>query len=317
MTFKVLSSAFCNPAHYGVVRGRTSLLPGALQLGIFSMLDSSSVPLEDFSSLASSYFTSVRVPAALIAGSSLAALFSMVDEARGIQKKRTRRLPRTILLIYHILALISMLLGLNVVVTATATANNILLGCPNPYATSPFDLLNREFPYEFHFTRWSFFVSLLSFVACVMCRTLLEFNLLARTRAAVMVSSCFGTLFFHLLAFVNSRLMSYQNLAHMTLGVFRMWFMRSVRGTSPSELISLGCFGVAVVTAGTMLYQSVTLPNTLAKNNISDANGVVQDDEEEEQEQEEEDATMIATRTIAETSGSIATSTPPAGTDRH
>lgn len=221
---------------------------------------------KDQTSTAISYFTSVRVPAALVAGSSLAALFSLADEAREGQQQG--RVKRFVLLGYHICALMSLLLSLNTVVTATATANKMLLGCQHPVATSAFELLCRDYEFEYLFTRWSFFCSLFSFLGCVTSRSLLEFGLLSRkrVRSALLVVFSVGTLFFHMLSFVNNSLLYSNNMATMTWAVLRMWFHRAVAVRTPLEIASLICFFCALTVAGMIFaeaYQRPASPATI------------------------------------------------------
>jgi hypothetical protein len=204
--------------------------------------------IKDYSDAASSYFTSIRVPAALIAGSSLSALFALVRESRDAMAAKRSRLETAVLIGHHLCALLSLTLSVNTIVTATATSNAILLGRENPMASSAYALLLREYEFEFLMTRWSFFVGLFSFLGSVAARALIEFGLLQerRVRSALLVGFSFSTLFFHLLSFVNSRLQNYANMGAMTIGVLHMWFQRSVSRRHPAELTSVACFIGAV-----------------------------------------------------------------------
>jgi hypothetical protein len=208
--------------------------------------------MADYTSTAITYFTSIRTPAALITGSALAALFSLAGQARLGRKGATSRLQGFVLLAYHILALVALVLSLNVVVTATATSNFLLLGTKNPMASSAFEFMKREVEYEFLLTRWSFPTGMLSFLGCIGCRCLLEFDLLKkeRLRSALLVIFSMSSLFFHLLAFINQRLVCWPNLFMMTIDVCKMYFGRALTIRSPSELTSvatfIGAFGMVI-----------------------------------------------------------------------
>lgn len=212
----------------------------------------------DYSGTAISYFDSMRVPAALIAGSTLATLFSLASRTKDSQASERSQIESIVLIIYHILAVSSLLLSLNTVVTSTATSNMVLFGCPNPVATSAFALLKREYEFEFQLARWSFYIGLFSFLGTVATRALVEFELLRkrRIRSAAFLLSSFGVLFFHLLAFVNTRLYCYRDLGEMTKAVVTMWFQRSISGRSPSELASIFCFFFATGTSIALFYRS-------------------------------------------------------------
>jgi hypothetical protein len=212
--------------------------------------------MSDYTSTAITFFTSTRVPAALIAGSSLAALFTLSARARLGRAGTTSRLQGIVLLVYHILALMALLLSLNVIVCATATSNALLLGSDNPMATSAYAFLIRELKYEFALTRWSFLTGMFSFLGCIGCRALIEFDLLKkeRTRSALVVVFSFLSLFFHLFAFVNQRLVCWPNLPVMTVAVFRMYIGRSLSSRHPAELASVVTM-VATIVAVISLFQ--------------------------------------------------------------
>jgi len=213
--------------------------------------------LADYSGTAISYFSSIRIPAALIAGSSLAALFSLTDEIQDDKLPERSVIESVTLIAYHILALSSLLLSLNVVVTSTAAANSILLAPAaaasnsSPLlATSAYAFLRQHYEFEFLMTRWGFYTALFSFLGSVATRCLLEFQLLSRRRicSALLVVFAVSTLFFHLLAFVNSRLYCYPNMLRMTFAVLQMWYANSIRNPrSASEIASLCSFVGTIV----------------------------------------------------------------------
>ena len=142
--------------------------------------------LMDYSGVAISFFTSIRIPAALVAGSSLATMFANPDPGR------SSRLENRVMVLYHMCALLGFLLSLNVVLTSTSTSTVLLLGMKNPLAHSAYELLRRELDYEFTSTRWSFFMALFSFITSVSGRVLVEFRLLRPQRWRTANSRCVG-----------------------------------------------------------------------------------------------------------------------------
>jgi hypothetical protein len=156
--------------------------------------------VHDFSQEAIGFFTSIRVPAALIAGSSLGALFVMMRTATQPEKAACKRNLITVF-IYHTLSLLSLLLSLNVIVTATSASNTLLIQNVNPLARSAYEVLMREMKFEYLTTRWSFYASLLCFLKAVLFRALLGFDLLRkdRLRPALLVTFSVTSLFAHVL----------------------------------------------------------------------------------------------------------------------
>ena len=186
--------------------------------------------LADYTGAALQFFTSVRTPAALIAGASLSSLFSLVnlvndigdddnkEEEEGGKKKKYSQLTVILARIYHGLCLTSLILSLNVIVTATAAATTLLLENNhhnNGMAYNAYAFLNRELRYEFITTRWSFLTCLLSFISSIAVRSLLEFDLLrkGRRRLALVVVFSMSALLAHLLSYVNSTLYNWPNMA--------------------------------------------------------------------------------------------------------
>jgi hypothetical protein len=147
-----LAPAFLSPsASPTVLASSTSDMVSALFRGAGKLADHSDVAI--------SFFGSIRTPAALLTGSALAALFSMLDRTQPEAIAQQSRAVNAMVLGYHILALASFLMSLNVIITSTAAGNSLLLGMNDPLAMSPFELMRRELDFEFSLTCWSFYVS--------------------------------------------------------------------------------------------------------------------------------------------------------------
>ena len=209
--------------HSTIVTGRTTALPAA----------------SGVEAAALGFFSGIRIPAALIAGSSLSALFSLVDKTKTKSKSTTTthsndsandemaggRWQINLLVLYHIFSLISLLLSLNVVITATAAGTTLLLDEHDSVAVSAFEFLKREMYYELLTTRWSFFTSLLAFMGAVTTRTLIEFDLIQnpqRHKMAGVFLLSVGSLVTHLISFINGSLYSSPNLVVMTFEVIKV-----------------------------------------------------------------------------------------------
>lgn len=177
--------------------------------------------LSNYSSIAVNYFTSTRVPAALIAGSSLGALFIMVKQTKDREERNSSKLRWVVLFLYHCLSLTSLCLSLNVIVTATTASNSLLVGEHNPMAASALEFLRREVNYEYLTTKWCFYASIVCFLNAVACRALIEFDLLRkeRIRQACLVVFSILALVGHILHLMNDALYLYPNLWVMTIAL--------------------------------------------------------------------------------------------------
>ena len=118
-----------------------------------ALLMSASPVLANCASSAINFFTGLRTPAALIAGSSSGLFFVNVQK----KDKEVSKLRKVVSFIYHMFALVAFLLSLNVIVVSTAASNTLLLNRYNTAAASVYDFLQREIFYEYITTRWSFY----------------------------------------------------------------------------------------------------------------------------------------------------------------
>jgi hypothetical protein len=202
--------------------------------------------LSNYSSIAGNYFTGTRVPAALIAGSSLGALFIMVNKTKD-PEQRDSKLRFSVLSLYHFLSLASLCLSLNVIVTATTASNALLIGEYNPMAVSALDFLRREVYYEYLMTKWCFYVSIVCFLNAVSCRALIEFDFLRkeRSRSASFVVCSILALVGHVLHLVNDSLYVYPNLWVMTIGLGKVRILCLFQKHIPHQINDLPRLGRA------------------------------------------------------------------------
>ena len=195
--------------------------------------------MKDYSSDAIQFFDAVRTPASLIAAASLSVLFTEEwFKGRLTGGSFDNILPNGILSpansircgafltsTYQMLIFSSFLFSIATVLLATSAGIGILNGNFNPYASSAYMLLKREFEFELLSARLGFFYSLFSFIVGVTTRFLLEFDLLNKRREAIIV--LFGTfsLITHLTSYVNSTLICWDNLLQMTCSWFKVSFL--------------------------------------------------------------------------------------------
>lgn len=195
--------------------------------------------LKDYTVEAVQFFDAMRTPASLIAAASLSVLFTEewykgrltggsfhnVLSTGILSHTNSVRLGIFLTSSYQILIFSSFLFSIATVLLATSAGIGILNGNFNPYASSAYMLLKREFEFELLSARLGFFYSLFAFIIGVTTRFLLEFDLLNKQRESIIV--LFGTLsvISHLTSYVNSTLICWNNLSEMTCSWFKVSFI--------------------------------------------------------------------------------------------
>lgn len=204
--------------------------------------------LKDFTSEAKSFFGMVRTPAGLIAGSAFGALF--VFSHQSVNDATATEL--TLLRVYLVSMLISFTLALSTIIISTGTEISIIHGGFDPMAQSAYQLLRRDFDYEFSVTRWSFLVSLLMFLSGMTIRIVLQFNLLKKERRNPLIGvlGMMMAVLTHLLSYINQTLYCWPNLFAMTIYVIKLIISRVMTGQHPLEIVSLLSFMIGIVFLG-------------------------------------------------------------------
>ena len=132
---------------------------------------------------AMSFFTGVRIPATLIAGTSFAALFTMTDKGRDTSGLSTTEI--LLLRLYHVLSLLSLCFSITTVVMSTSAGTMLML---EKYQASGshvdvYRFLRECMDLEFSLTRFSFLTSVMCFLSAVTGRIIIEFNLVSFMRS--------------------------------------------------------------------------------------------------------------------------------------
>lgn len=208
------------PAAFVAAPAATRVLPPATSLQVVKSAVVQAV-VHDCTKDALSFFTGIRTPSALIAGSSLAALFSMIKKYRDPNKTKAEKVT---LRLFHACALFGYLLSVTTVIVSTAASTTLLLGGFNSKADSVYHFLKREMNFEFVLTRWCFFMGVLNFLVAMGGRVLIEFDLFAEYRKAerYVVFLALGGMIGHLISVINSSLNCWPNLFGMTLDVIQV-----------------------------------------------------------------------------------------------
>jgi hypothetical protein len=211
--------------------------------------------VKDCSGDAIKFFTEIRIPAAFLLGSSLVLVFAMTNRAKDSNLKNNSTLENAVLLLYHVMSLVSFLLSLNVVLSSTAATITLLMGVENPLARSTYELLYRELNFEFLMTRFSFYVSMYTFLGAITLRSLIDFELLSkkRIRSTLMLLLSIASLVFHWTSHVNQSLYSCPNLFSMSILVVKSYFRRAFTAGRICETFSFACFLGAMLLLGQLV----------------------------------------------------------------
>jgi len=265
------------------VRSSTPLSPSLPSSS--SQLRASLVPVDPaIASAAASFFTGIRIPAQLVAGSSIATLFAL---SRNV--KDTSMMSRTenfLYRIHHILSLLMLCLSSSCVLTST-TANTLLLlskrtMIPSSAAVGAaaagfsgqkvtmdaYYFLRTYMPFEFLYTRWSFLVSILLFFGSTTTRLLLEFDLFKGKRRIAglgVVSLCCGIQSF-MISYINTTQHSFLSLWDLTKEVFKIVWNNAASVRQPMMVASLTCFAFAAL-FGTIFL----LPTSMDDDKLADS----------------------------------------------
>ena len=215
-----------------------------------------STSLVDYASAATSWFGGIRVPATLLVGASFGQIFALAQKTQD-----TSNLPpleRYVLHAHNAMMLLSFLCSLSTLVISTATSVTILNNKFNHLAASGYDLLKREFEFEFMTCRLGYLSSLLSFLIGATCRILMEYHLLRRERlegAIAVLLVMTGTISW-LFSYVNSTLFCWPHLPAMTWDFLKLVWHRTQWTGHPLAVSSLICFILSVISTGRLALKS-------------------------------------------------------------
>jgi hypothetical protein len=145
---------------------------------------------------------------------------------------------------YSVSIFLCFLLTITTLVFSTAALTKSLTDGYNTLTTCGVALLNSEaFHYEFVMTRWSFQMGILFYLTAVMNRILLEFHLLTDPRPkirylGIAVCLLMSSLMFHIISFVNTTLITWNNMTEMTIHVIKVRHCARVNRQSPRCRVS-------------------------------------------------------------------------------
>ena len=233
-----------------------------------AILQNSPTALASNASNALYFFRGIKTPATLIAGSSLAALFTMTKDV-----KQTYAMPKMqviLLRIYHALSLLSFCLSLSAVLCSQAAMTSLLLEEQQMVAKkakSTWDFMRMALNFEFILARWSYLTSILLFLTSTTFRMIIQFGLFTRTRrlAGTMVVSFMTGILGSILSYLNTSEKAFPNMWGMTKEVGKMFWVRAYVDRHPLQIASTAFFAVAALCSLVFL-----LPRTIEQDQFLD-----------------------------------------------
>ncbi len=140
-----------------------------------------SAELKSYYGDALGFFGGIRIPSSFLAGTSLAAIFTLKGAADNLSStsndgsngEELTTLEKRLIKVYHLASLLAFLLSLNTLMTAQTAYTSILHGRFDDMAETAYMLMRREFEYEFVSCRWSFLTSIFCFLGMVTSRVLI------------------------------------------------------------------------------------------------------------------------------------------------
>lgn len=212
-----------------------------------ALTSSSGAPISSQAGAVDSFFGSIRVPAAFLAATSFAELFHSVDPDQS-------NIQCFLHTVYVTCQGFSFVLSLIVIIMSSTALIRSLAADFDPFAENGYELLFREFHYEFVSVRWCFLVALFGFIVAVAARILHEFQLFDVTaenferrylEMGVAVCLLMTALMLHLFGYINRTMIGWNNFWDMTLDLIRLMVQRG-SCQEPLEPISLfvACVGL-------------------------------------------------------------------------
>eukprot|EP01083_Nonionella_stella_P140598 431405_1 len=190
------------------------------------------------------FFDLYRTPFGIICAASLYAIFQAtskhrIDQKKGWEKFATRQL--------HIAFVTPFVLSLTVLLVATMTTSTILRGDFDPKAESAYDLMMREYKFQYVGIQWCCIVSIISLIRGIYIYWVLDNGLLhdKKEEFAMVVFDLFSFIT-GALAYVNSSLYSWDSFYEMTCDLFKMIWHGYIDELKPLRALSLFSAGITL-----------------------------------------------------------------------
>lgn len=218
------------------------------------------------------FFDGSKFPAILVAGASLAALFGMtegVNNTYGMTK-----LQLFLLRLYHVTSLLSFCLSLSSLVTSSTATTLLLLSefsvvprADQKLGLDAYHFLRSNLNFEFLFTRWSLFVSVVFLFMSTTMRMLLQFELFKPKRKLAgwsVVSFMTGVMSF-IIGYANITQHCWPSFWGLTKEIFYILWKRAFLNRQPMFITSIVCLCI-----GSMLTIRFLMPNVMEQDQLAD-----------------------------------------------
>jgi len=172
---------------------------------------------------AAGWMSALRSPAALVAGASLSAAYSLDKDLQ--PRKGDERWVSVLKKAGKLLYLSAFALEIACVFSATVTGTMLLgKGVPNPLAVSPLDMLHREAEFEYLLCRVAFFQGLLNWLSAVALHQALPKKGITKAaqRLHFSTAASISTIVTLMVAFYNKHISYYANYGAMITRLFTL-----------------------------------------------------------------------------------------------
>lgn len=173
------------------------------------------IPIDQTAAV-SGYFNSMRLPATFMTTQALNTLLKLKVNKNDVDENDS---DIRILLIQVTQFLITMafMTAITSVVSGTSASVKILHGGFNPMAKTPFDLLVRNFEFEYVSVRFTFLTSIFCFLIGMGSQGVVQFNLLdpGKKRMLAMFVATLTSVTCFLISYVNNNIFEYGSLLGM------------------------------------------------------------------------------------------------------
>jgi hypothetical protein len=195
----------------------------------------------------------MRLPATFLATQALNSLFRL-RESRQILNLESEK---TLTSITQFLALVAFMAAITSVVSGTAAGVMILNGDFNPMAPTAYELLIRDFEFEFLSVRLNFITAIFAFVVGTGTQSIVQFDLLepGREKLLYMFLGAVVSINSYLISYFNHHIYEYGSLLDMFGHFLRLIFVR-IPKAEPLIII----FVVSTVISAALLVQLVVSP---------------------------------------------------------
>lgn len=173
--------------------------------------------LKDQTPFVSAYFNSMRLPATFMTTQALNTLLKLKvnkdDEVEDSDATTTLLIQVT-----QFLITVAFMTAITSVVSGTSASVKILHGGFDPIAPTPYDLLVRNFEFEFLSVRWTFLTSIFCFLIGMGTQGIVQFHLLDPGHGrllAIFVGTLTSVTCF-LISYVNNNIFDYGSLIGMS-----------------------------------------------------------------------------------------------------